>query len=171
VTNIEKNIALGKICQGCLYRARIRAGQPAVCPQDHQPLDGHIAAEACPLGFFAKGSGYEIETTADVESTPKAFLPTTLSSVIAAAINAVADKVTQAVVPSTPVAPSHWPLFAKKALEMAQPGEKGVGDTIARIVGPIGGNAFKAWYHKVTGGSCTCGKRQIELNKAYPYSM
>lgn len=53
---------------------------------------------------------------------------------------------------------------------MAAPEDRGVGDTIARVIGPMGGDAFKRWYKRITGEDCGCGDRQAWLNQRYPYS-
>jgi hypothetical protein len=63
-----------------------------------------------------------------------------------------------------------WPQWAKAVKLLASKGDAGVGDTIARVVGPIGGDAFKAWA-KSAGFDCGCDKRQDSLNKKYPYEI
>lgn len=63
-----------------------------------------------------------------------------------------------------------WPQWAKAVKLLASKGDAGVGDTIARVVGPIGGDAFKAWTKSV-GFNCGCEKRQETLNARYPYDI
>ena len=52
---------------------------------------------------------------------------------------------------------------------MAQPGDKGIGDVVARLVGPIGGDAYKVWFEKLTGKKCGCAERQESLNLNFPF--
>lgn len=66
------------------------------------------------------------------------------------------------------VARPDWPLWAKALALAARPGETGLGDVIARVVGPVGGDAFKAWYEGVFHRSCGCQERQESLNAQYP---
>jgi len=51
---------------------------------------------------------------------------------------------------------------------LAKPEDKGAGDIIARVIGPIGGDAFKVWYKKLFGVDCGCGNRQDILNQRWP---
>lgn len=69
-----------------------------------------------------------------------------------------------------PIPRAEWPLWAKTLALLATPADKGVGDTIARTIGPVGGDAFKAWYKRLTGKDCGCGERQDALNQRYPYA-
>ena len=61
-----------------------------------------------------------------------------------------------------------WPLWAIALKALAIPEDKGAGDTIARVIGPIGGDAFKAW-RKSIGKPCKCPDRQEKLNRLFPY--
>lgn len=63
-----------------------------------------------------------------------------------------------------------WPLWARLVRKLAAPGDVGVGDTIARAIGPLGGDAWKAWYRRATGHSCGCEERQEVLNQLYSYN-
>jgi len=51
---------------------------------------------------------------------------------------------------------------------LAAKGDRGAGDIIARVIGPIGGTAFKAWYKVTFGKDCGCGRRQEVLNTRWP---
>ncbi len=51
---------------------------------------------------------------------------------------------------------------------MARDGDKGLGDIVARVIGPIGGEAFKKWFQRIFGRSCGCSERQDEWNLTYP---
>lgn len=61
-----------------------------------------------------------------------------------------------------------WPHWVKLAAALANDEDAGVGDTIARIVGPLGGNAYKAWRASI-GHPCNCAFRQQRLNNQFPY--
>ena len=65
---------------------------------------------------------------------------------------------------------SDWPLWARALALIAKPEDKGVGDTIARTIGPFGGENFKAWYQTAFGASCGCVERQDSFNLQYNYS-
>lgn len=60
-----------------------------------------------------------------------------------------------------------WPIFLKPFKLLAQPGDKGLGDIVARTVGPIGGDAYKAWYKTIFNRTCGCTERQDQLNQRY----
>ena len=61
-----------------------------------------------------------------------------------------------------------WPMWALIAVLVKVDGDAGVGDTIARVIGPIGGDAYRAWRASL-GRPCRCKERQEQLNKRYPY--
>src|SRR5437868_4728727 len=61
-----------------------------------------------------------------------------------------------------------WPLALLPLKLLAKEGDRGVGDIIARTVGPIGGDAFKTWYKRIFGKDCGCGARQDVLNARWP---
>ena len=64
--------------------------------------------------------------------------------------------------------PINWPLLLQPMKQFAKPGDKGLGDIIERIVGPVGGDAYKMWYKKVFGKPCKCNKHQDNLNEQFP---
>ena len=68
------------------------------------------------------------------------------------------------------VPPSEWPLWAKAMALLCNSEDRGLGDTIARVIGPVGGDAFKSWHLKIMGEPCGCAGRQESLNLQYPYS-
>jgi hypothetical protein len=70
---------------------------------------------------------------------------------------------------TTAVPRASWPLGVALVALLAREGDRGIGDTVARVIGPIGGDAFKAWYRRATGHDCGCGERQEALNATYPY--
>jgi hypothetical protein len=67
-----------------------------------------------------------------------------------------------------PVSRDEWPLWAKTIARLAASEDRGVGDTIARTIGPVGGDAFKKWFQTLTGHPCGCNARQERLNALYP---
>ena len=64
--------------------------------------------------------------------------------------------------------PRPWPLAARVLRGLRRPGEKGVGDTLARIIGNMGGDAFKRWSKRL-GFNCHCDDRQAALNSRWSY--
>lgn len=60
-----------------------------------------------------------------------------------------------------------WGLLSPLKL-LAKEGDRGLGDIVARKIGPIGGDAFKEWYKKIFGKSCGCSERQEDWNLQYP---
>jgi hypothetical protein len=65
-------------------------------------------------------------------------------------------------------AKSPWPRLARWIARRRQPGDRGVGDTLARILAPLGGDTFKRWTQRI-GAECGCAARQAELNRRFPY--
>lgn len=48
------------------------------------------------------------------------------------------------------------------------PEDRGIGDTVERLLAKAGGRAIKKWLERV-GVSCGCRDRQAWLNEKYPY--
>ena len=67
-----------------------------------------------------------------------------------------------------PIKAQPWPLVLLPIKLLAKPGDRGAGDIIARVIGPIGGDAFKKWYKALFGRGCGCGNRQESLNQRWP---
>lgn len=61
-----------------------------------------------------------------------------------------------------------WPLPLVPLKLLAKPGDRGAGDIIARVIGPIGGDAFKIWHKRLFGKACGCTARQENLNERWP---
>lgn len=61
-----------------------------------------------------------------------------------------------------------WPTVLLPIKLLAKPSDRGAGDIIARVIGPIGGDAFKKWYKATFGRDCGCGNRQEALNRRWP---
>jgi len=64
---------------------------------------------------------------------------------------------------------AEWPAWAKAIARLKAHPDVGVGDTIARVIGPVGGDAYKVWFKRLFGKSCGCHERQADLNRSYPY--
>jgi len=61
-----------------------------------------------------------------------------------------------------------WPVPIKALKIFSRKEDRGIGDTIARVVGPIGGEAYKRWHLREFGKPCGCSERQQRLNQKYP---
>lgn len=61
-----------------------------------------------------------------------------------------------------------WPFILKPFKLLAKEGDRGLGDIAARVIGPVGGDAYKTWHLKTFGKPCGCGERQNSLNIDYP---
>ena len=68
-----------------------------------------------------------------------------------------------------PVPRDQWPIAIKIIASFAAEGERGVGDTIKRMLGTPG-LIYQAVIKQATGSECTgCGFRQTKWNQLYPY--
>ncbi len=67
-----------------------------------------------------------------------------------------------------PMARDEWPLWAKALAKRETPDDKGIGDVIARTIGPEASGAFKAFYEMTFGRPCGCNGRQKLWNTKYP---
>lgn len=70
-----------------------------------------------------------------------------------------------------PIPADQWPAWAKELSQRRTAEDSGLGDTLARSIGPIGGDAYKAWYKNTFGRPCGCAERQADLNLQYPYEI
>ncbi|MCX7915043.1 MAG: hypothetical protein N3A53_01900 [Verrucomicrobiae bacterium] len=64
-----------------------------------------------------------------------------------------------------------WLWLARLISKLRRPRDRGVGDTIERIIRPVGGQAYKELHRFVTGKPCRCAHRQAKLNSAFPYTQ
>lgn len=73
-------------------------------------------------------------------------------------------------VPSAPAAitPQPWPAILLPLKLLTKPGDRGLGDIVARTIGPFGGDAFKAWHLRIFGKPCGCANRQEDWNRRWP---
>jgi hypothetical protein len=65
--------------------------------------------------------------------------------------------------------PKALPLWIALIQKQAGPGEKGVGDTMERIIKNIGLDAFSKLYTYILRKDCGCKNRKDYYNKIYPY--
>lgn len=61
-----------------------------------------------------------------------------------------------------------WPILLRPLRKLAQPGEHGLGDILARLLAPLGGTTYKRWHLQFFGRPCGCSTRQSLLNHRYP---
>jgi hypothetical protein len=66
---------------------------------------------------------------------------------------------------------NQWPLWAKAFGYISKPEDAGVGDVIARIIGPTNSEAFKTWHKRKFGVDCGCSGRQRLWNRLYPLKV
>lgn len=72
-------------------------------------------------------------------------------------------------VPAKPVPRDEWPLPARMIANLATIEDKGVGDTIKRVIGRVG-VFYQTMMKALTGSTCKgCGFRQQTWNDKYPY--
>ena len=62
------------------------------------------------------------------------------------------------------VADVRWPWWALAIWCLRAGTDRGVGDTVHRILGPVG-----AWYMRLRAGKCGCADRQLRWNLRYRY--
>jgi len=64
-----------------------------------------------------------------------------------------------------------WPWHIKKIAALRNKKDAGVGDTLERMFGTIGGEQSKTAYRLLTGSDCGCQGRKEDLNARYIYSV
>ncbi len=62
---------------------------------------------------------------------------------------------------------SEWPRIIRLLALFAVPEDRGIGDVVARLIGPFGGDAFKLWTKRF-GLDCGCEVRQADWNIRWP---
>lgn len=65
--------------------------------------------------------------------------------------------------------PEPWPVWARLIARRRANGEKGVGDTVERIIGPAVSDAFKVWHYAIFKRDCKCEQRKAQWNARFPY--
>lgn len=87
--------------------------------------------------------------------------------------DACPHEVTTETIPIQPKPPTQraaglWPYFLQHMKDLAQSGDKGLGDILAREVGPIGGEEFRVWHLKTFGKPCKCSSPlKVDFNARY----
>lgn len=74
-----------------------------------------------------------------------------------------------AAAPVGPVKPARWPWCWRLLALLRTKADRGVGDTVARLLGYVGGERLKRWHRRLTKKDCGCQGRQGRLNRLYPY--
>lgn len=71
-----------------------------------------------------------------------------------------------------PIPYADWPIWIRVfKLTLGKPEDRGVGDTVARIIGDDTSEAFKAWFREKFNVECGCQGRKDRLNANYPYTL
>ena len=72
---------------------------------------------------------------------------------------------------AAPVAPvtTRWPWYWRLLSLLRTRADRGVGDTVARLLRYLGGERLKRWWKRRTKADCGCAGRQGRLNRLYPY--
>jgi hypothetical protein len=97
------------------------------------------------------------------------FLPTkagSLTKAIAKSFIGVAEQAVRV----KPLPFSEWPEWAKNLAKARQPGEIGLGDTAARLIGDVRSARFVYWFTALVGANCGCTERKAWLNLRFPYT-
>jgi hypothetical protein len=68
-----------------------------------------------------------------------------------------------------PVPRDQWPIWAKTLALVSTDSDRGVGDTVKRLIGDFASEAFKTWHKATFGKPCSCQERQDKWNAQYPY--
>jgi hypothetical protein len=68
-----------------------------------------------------------------------------------------------------PVPREQWPGWAKGIAFFEDVKDKGIGDTVAEVIGPFTSSLFKKWHRMIFKTECNCPKRQAQWNAVYPY--
>lgn len=70
-----------------------------------------------------------------------------------------------------PVPRAQWPAWASALAQQGHPSERGVGDTVARVLPPSSA-AFQLWHAETFGvwaPSCQCAGKRAAWNAHFPY--
>lgn len=65
--------------------------------------------------------------------------------------------------------PTPWPAWAKTIALLSRAGDLGVGDTVARVIGPHTSQTFQTWHLALFQRPCGCARRRAEWNAQFPY--
>jgi len=61
-----------------------------------------------------------------------------------------------------------WPLWARLFRLLSKKSDRGLGDTLNRLLIFVGGNHYKKWHLRKHGRPCQCNARQTRLNRRFP---
>lgn len=64
-----------------------------------------------------------------------------------------------------------WPRIAKWISKAGKRSDIGLGDTVERIAGAVGGELYKKYYKKLMKEDCGCEGRKAILNTRFPYTV
>lgn len=70
--------------------------------------------------------------------------------------------------PIPPVPAGDWPLVIRLIKDQAKPGDRGIGDTLHRLIAEAGLDVWTVQL-RAAGIDCGCSERQSWLNARYPY--
>jgi hypothetical protein len=68
-----------------------------------------------------------------------------------------------------PISHDQWSWVVRIIERLRIESDKGVGDTLERLIKPLGGDTFKRWYMKIMKEDCGCNIRKTHLNLKFPY--
>jgi hypothetical protein len=88
----------------------------------------------------------------------------TLSRVVPAASQNTSKSVVVVPVPF-----AQWPVWAMAMRLMKKEEDRGVGDTVYRVIGPPASATFQKWHVRIFGKSCGCTKRHLRWNQKFRY--
>lgn len=64
-----------------------------------------------------------------------------------------------------------WPLWAKAMAKKAIKPDRGIGDTVYRVIGECASAQFELWHLAIFGRRCRCGERRARWNALYPLQL
>lgn len=71
---------------------------------------------------------------------------------------------------TVPQARATWPAWANAIAKLRKDEDRGVGDTVHRLIGEANSERFKRWHLKLFKATCGCQRRHAEWNALYPYA-
>jgi hypothetical protein len=132
-------------CKQCPLRAR-PCGGACPCTVDGRDIRAHRDAGYCPEKKFGDG-----------------IKPVAWDDVPVVQVGQVIPPK-----PTQPVPRDQWPLIVRGLAMLATEADKGVGDTLARLLAHVGGEKYKR-ITKRLGYDCKCSAGQANLNALYGY--
>jgi hypothetical protein len=116
------------------------------------------------------GDGFHVEVTGEIAQALQAAgaVPVPAADADNASLHSSGGQPAVVVQEAQPIPRAKWPAHIKALALLARPEDRGIGDVIARTVGPIGGDLYKEWHQKIFGKPCGCSDRQDNYNQLYP---